>query len=61
MLPLAGAALSAVAILSFQGNWYVFFWPLIIMRDQPHWTLPFWFFVGFSGCRRGKGGRTGRR
>jgi multiple sugar transport system permease protein len=40
MLPLAGPALSAVAILQFQGVWNSFFWPLIIMRDQSHFTLP---------------------
>jgi len=40
MLPLAGPALSAVAILQFQGTWNSFFWPLILMRDQTHWTLP---------------------
>ena len=40
MLPLAGPALSAVAILQFQGTWNSFFWPLILLRDQSHWTLP---------------------
>jgi multiple sugar transport system permease protein len=40
MLPLAGPALSAVAILQFQGTWNSFFWPLIIMRDPSHYTLP---------------------
>ena len=28
MLPLAGPALAAVAILQFQGTWNGFFWPL---------------------------------
>ncbi|MEA2621370.1 MAG: multiple sugar transport system permease protein [Chloroflexota bacterium] len=39
MLPLATPALSAVAILQFQGTWNSFFWPLIIARDQGHWPL----------------------
>jgi multiple sugar transport system permease protein len=40
LLPMAGPALSAVAILQFQGAWNSLFWPLILMRDQTHWTLP---------------------
>ena len=40
MLPLAGPALAAVAILAFQGAWNGFFWPLLILQDQAHWTLP---------------------
>jgi multiple sugar transport system permease protein len=41
MLPLATPAVSAVAILSFQGTWNSFFWPLIFFqRDPPHYTLP---------------------
>jgi multiple sugar transport system permease protein len=40
MLPLATPALAAVAILQFQGAWNAFFWPLILLRDQAHWTLP---------------------
>jgi multiple sugar transport system permease protein len=40
MLPLAGPALAAVAILQFQGTWNSFFWPLILMRDREHWPLP---------------------
>ena len=34
MLPLATPALSAVAILQFQGAWNSFFWPLILLREQ---------------------------
>ena len=30
MLPLAGPAIAALAILQFQGTWNDFFWPLII-------------------------------
>ncbi|MBA2717664.1 MAG: carbohydrate ABC transporter permease, partial [Chloroflexi bacterium] len=40
MLPLATPALSAVAILQFQGAWNAFFWPLILLRDQSYFTLP---------------------
>lgn len=40
MLPLAGPALSAVAILTFQGTWNGFFWPLILLQDTSHYTLP---------------------
>lgn len=40
MLPLAGPALSAVAILQFQGTWNGFFWPLIFLQDRAHYTLP---------------------
>ena len=40
MLPLAGPALAAVAILQFQGTWNSFFWPLILMRDRDNWPLP---------------------
>ncbi len=36
MLPLAGPALSAVAILTFQGTWNAFFWPLILLQEQGH-------------------------
>jgi multiple sugar transport system permease protein len=40
MLPLAGPALATVAVLQFQGTWNGFFWPLIILQDRAHWTLP---------------------
>ncbi len=40
MLPLAGPALSAVAILTFQGTWNGLFWPLILLQDRAHYTLP---------------------
>jgi multiple sugar transport system permease protein len=40
MLPLATPALSAVAILQFQGAWNAFFWPLILLRDQSYFTIP---------------------
>jgi multiple sugar transport system permease protein len=40
MLPLAGPALAAVTILTFQGIWNELFWPLIILQDPAKWTLP---------------------
>ncbi len=40
LLPLATPALAAVGILTFQGTWNSFFWPLIFLRNQAYWTLP---------------------
>ncbi len=40
MLPLATPALAAVAILQFQGTWNAFLWPVILLRDQDHYTIP---------------------
>jgi multiple sugar transport system permease protein len=40
MLPLATPALAAVAILQFQGTWNAFLWPVILLRDPEHWTIP---------------------
>ena len=40
MLPLAGPALAAVAILEFQGTWNDFFWANLILQSPQHWTLP---------------------
>lgn len=40
MLPLASPALAAVAVLQFQGTWNGFFWPVILLRERDHWTLP---------------------
>jgi multiple sugar transport system permease protein len=39
MLPLATPALSAVAILQFQGAWNAFFWPLVLL-DREWFTVP---------------------
>ena len=39
MLPLAGPALAAVDDPTFQGMWNDFFWPLMILQDQDHYTL----------------------
>jgi multiple sugar transport system permease protein len=40
MLPLATPALAAVTILQFQGTWNSFFWPVILLRDPAHYTVP---------------------
>ena len=44
MLPLAGPALAAVTILTFQGTWNDFFWQLLILQDPDKFTIP----VGIS-------------
>jgi len=46
MLPLAGPAIAAIAILEFEGTWNDFFWPLIIFNTAPsHFTLPIGIFA----------------
>jgi len=40
MLPLATPALSAVAILQFQGAWNAFFWPLVLLTTREFVTIP---------------------
>jgi multiple sugar transport system permease protein len=50
MLPLAGPALAAVAILQFQGTWNSFFWPVVFLQSADHYTLPIGLlFFRFSG------------
>jgi multiple sugar transport system permease protein len=44
MLPLAGPAVAAVAIISFQGAWNGFFWPVIFLQNPAHYTLPIGLF-----------------
>ena len=39
MLPLAGPALAAIAILEFQGTWNDFFWPNLLLQSPDHWTI----------------------
>jgi multiple sugar transport system permease protein len=41
MLPLTGPALAAITILTFQGIWNEFFWPLILLGfgDPDHYTV----------------------
>jgi multiple sugar transport system permease protein len=44
MLPLAGPALAAVAILQFQGTWNGFFWPVVFLANPDHYTFPIGLF-----------------
>ncbi len=41
MLPMTGPALAAITILTFQGIWNEFFWPLILLGfgDPDHYTV----------------------
>jgi multiple sugar transport system permease protein len=50
MLPLAGPALAAVAILQFQGTWNTFFWAVVFLQDPAHYTIPIGLlFFRFAG------------
>jgi multiple sugar transport system permease protein len=40
MLPLAGPAIAAVAILTFQGTWNGLFWPAVLLQDRNQYTIP---------------------
>src|SRR5438132_3485873 len=40
MLPLAGPALAAVGILTFQGSWNGLFWPAVLLQDESQRTIP---------------------
>jgi multiple sugar transport system permease protein len=40
MLPLAGPALAAVAILQFQGTWNGYFWPYVLLQKPDQYTVP---------------------
>ena len=40
MLPLAGPALAAVCILTFQGSWNGLFWPAVLLQDESQRTIP---------------------
>lgn len=40
MLPLAGPAVAAVAILQFQGTWNGYFWPYVLLQQQDQYTVP---------------------
>lgn len=44
ILPLVKPALTAVAILTFQGAWNDFQWPLVTMASQDMYTLPLGLF-----------------
>jgi len=54
MLPLAGPALSAVAILQFQGTWNGFFWPVVFLQDPNHYTVQ----IGLNFFRQSGGFST---
>ena len=59
MLPLAGPALAAVAILQFQGTWNGFFWPLVLLqRPGPLHAAA---RAQLLPARRAASARTGRR
>jgi len=47
MLPLAGPALAAVAILQFQGAWNGLFWAAILLQDKSQYTIP----IGIANFR----------
>lgn len=40
MLPLAGPALAAVTILTFQGSWNDLFWAAVLLQDPAQRTIP---------------------
>jgi multiple sugar transport system permease protein len=40
ILPLSRPALAALAILTFQGSWNSFIWPLLVAQKPDMWTLP---------------------
>src|SRR5439155_25503985 len=40
MLPLAGPALAAVGMLTFQGTWNALFWPAVLLQDKSQYTIP---------------------
>jgi ABC-type glycerol-3-phosphate transport system permease component len=44
ILPLVKPALTAVAILSFQGTWNDFLWPLLVLDSPNMYTLPVGLF-----------------
>lgn len=39
IVPLSYPALAVLAVLSFQHYWSDFFWPLVILHDQQHFTV----------------------
>lgn len=52
MLPLAGPALSALAILGFESSWNNYFGPLIFLSSPENMTLP----IGLVSLSAGQGG-----
>lgn len=55
ILPLSLPAMAAVAILSFQGSWNGFFWPMVVLTSGSKYTLPLGlnFFRGFAASTPG--------
>lgn len=55
ILPLCLPAVAVLSILTFQGSWNEFFWPLIVLRDTEMFTLPIGllFFREFFGAAGG--------
>lgn len=49
ILPLVKPALTAVAIVTFQGAWNDFQWPLVVLGTQNMYTLPLGLFFFKSG------------
>jgi len=46
ILPISQTQLLTLALLTFQGEWNAFMWPLLILRTPEHFTLPIglqWF------------------
>jgi multiple sugar transport system permease protein len=48
ILPMVRPALAAVAILTFQGAWNDFMWPLVALGTQDMYTLPVGLFFFFQ-------------
>lgn len=40
VLPLSLPAIAAVSILTFQGSWNEFFWPMVVLTEAEKYTLP---------------------
>ncbi len=46
ILPISRTQLLTLALLTFQGEWNAFLWPLVVLRTPEHFTLPIglqWF------------------
>jgi len=54
ILPLAGPALAAMSILSFEASWNSYLGPLIFIRSEEHMTLP----LGLTALNSGQGGSS---
>ena len=58
MLPLTGPALAAITILTFQGIWNEFFWPLILLGFGDPTTTPSSSGSRSSGSSTRRSGRS---